>query len=147
MKENRLKKIAYELLEKAREESNKYTNCQDEETFKCVCKAYEDAICHLQRLYNFMKKNNKNAQEVETDINKLKRELFSFKLPHVMNLCLPTIEDQNSFKKNLALLESGNFSSNMLKLIERLPEERSLVDNFTCAFAYELLDDPCISSS
>ena len=145
IEENRLKKIAYKFVKKTREESNKYTTyIQNEEIFKNVCKAYEDAIYHLQIAYRFIKKNKSNIQEIEADINKLQKELFEFKLPYVMDFYLSSIEDQNSFKKNLSLLESEeNFSSLMFKLTENLPEEQgSLVDNFTCACVYESLNKP-----
>ena len=143
LEENQLKKLAYEFVKKAREESNKYTTyIQNEEIFKNVCKAYEDAI-YLQIAYDFIKKNESNIQEAETDINELKKELFEFKLPHVMSLYLPSVEDQNSFFKNLSLLENEeNFSSLMFKLTGNLPERHSLVDNFTCAYVYEFLNKP-----
>ena len=143
--ENRLKKTAYEFVKKTQEKLNEYTVCaQKEETFKNVCKAYEDAIYHLQIAYRFIKKNNSNIQEVETEINRLQKELFEFNLPYAMDLYLTSIEDQNSFKKNLSLLENEeNFSSLMFKLTENLPEEQgSLVDNFTCAYVYESLNKP-----
>ena len=148
IEENQLKKIAYEFVKKTQEESNKYTtHTQNEETFKNVCKAYEDAICHLQIAYNFIKKNKSSTQEVEADINKLQKELFEFKIPYAMNLYLPLIEDQNEFRKNLSLLgNEANLSSIMTKLIENLTkEQRSLVDNFTCAYAYEYLDNPILA--
>ena len=63
------KKTAYEFVKKAQEESNKYTTyAQNEETFKNVCKAYEDAIHSLQTAFNFIEKNINNTEEIKTDI-------------------------------------------------------------------------------
>ena len=148
IEESGLKKKAYEFVKKAQEEANKYNICKHSvETFKNVCKAYEDAIYHLQIAYNFIKKNNSNIQEIETNINKLQKELFEFKLPSLMDLYLPSPEDQNAFKKNLSLLENEkDFLSLMFKLIENLPEQLSLVNNFTCAYAYESSDNPILAS-
>ena len=149
IEESRLKKVAYEFVKKVQEELNKYTICtQNEEIFKNVCKSYEDAIYHLQIADSFIKNKGRSVQKVETDINKLKKELFKFKLPYVMNLYLTSTEDQNSFNKNLSLLENEeDFSSLMFKLIENSTKEsRFLVDNFTCAYVHESLDNPIIAA-
>ena len=140
--ENAFKTIAYKFVKKAREKSTKYANCtHNEKTFNKVCKAYKDAFHSLKIAYDFIKDNNRNTQETEAVINKLRKEFFEFKLPQAMSLYLPSDEDQSTFRKNLSLLkDEQDFFSIILKLAKNSTEEqRSIVDNFTNAYIYEFL--------
>ena len=156
VKENQLKKIAYEFVKKAREELNKYNPCtHNEKTFENVCKAYDEAINHLNRACRYIKNDIKSINELKTDIHKLQKEYFQFKLNPIINVYLPETNDQNSLNISISSLIRGNdFFVNkeasigsLLKSIEKTPEEnRSLVDHFTCAYFYEFLEDPISAS-
>ena len=107
--------------------------------FDSICKSYNNAIDSLKVAYKFIRNNNRDYQELETSIQKLQKELFVFKLPKVMDLYLPSVEDQNTFRINLILNEYK--LSSMLEMVGGKPEERrSLVDNFTNAYIYEFLE-------
>ena len=147
LEENRLKGIAYKFIKNAREEAKKYSLYkQNEETFNDVCRAYKDAIHHLRVAYHYIEDKNRNVQEVEAYVNKLKKELFEFKLPHVMDLYLPSSEDQKEFSDNKSLSkDEKDFSSFMRKLIESLKEKQTQAAMFTRACVNETVGDTILA--
>ena len=66
-----------------------------------------------------------------------------------MDLYLPLPEDQSVFRENLALFEDElNVFLFMLKVAESADKvkQNSRVDNFTCAYAYESLDNSILAA-
>ena len=165
LEEDRLKTIAYGLKEEAQKKAQEYnfkeakehSSNQDEKekNFIAVCEAYQVAINSLNSTYIYIKNNNRNSDQVETDIHELQEKYFEFKLNPLMDSYLPEASDQNSLRMNISsLVNKKNFFVNkvdsidsLLKSIEQIPKKnRSLVDHFKCAYIYEFLEDPISAS-
>ena len=146
--ENIIKK-AKECKKQARNNAYKYKNNHSEDNFNKACRKYQETLEHYEQSCEIKKKNNENVSDIEGKINILKIEFCLFQLEKPMRSCLPSSDDRkkvkkifNAFKdqqfkehKNIFnyLIESANSNKN--------DDERSLADNFTCAYAYEFLED------
>ena len=155
LEENRLHILAYIFKDQAKEKVQEYNSNSGKKNFINICEAYKEAINRLNSLYDKIKDNNRNTNQVETSIYELQKEYFQFKLNQIINLYLPSPNDQDLFQTNVfSLLSKKDFFVNkkdtiddILKSTEQIPEEnQSLVNYFTCAYVCEFLEDPISAS-
>ena len=135
---------AFTVAQQAKDKADEYQQSQDNELFKEACKQYQQACDNYQKAYDVRNKNGKNTQEIEDSMSAVRKEFFLFMLPNVMDLYLPSPEDQSVLKGNLALFKDEKEALLlMLEVAESVPEGKqcSRVDNFICAYIYEFLGD------
>ena len=140
---------AKECKKQARNNACKYKNNHSEDSFNKACEKYQEGLSNYKRACEIKKGNSENTRYIEDKINVLKKEFYLFQLERSMSPCLPSSDDRKKVKKIFNAFKDQQVKEHkdILKYViesainNKNDDDRSAVDNFVCAYAYEFLEN------